>query len=132
MGHEGGNLCLWGPERFFSVVRTPNRPAHFPDVPKIKSTQRFISETNPEYVLVFAIAAPSPLKEGLCYLTSRASIFFSGLQPFGVFVNNGLILYWLMCNLSAVAPNNRGPCRVGRRRPRITTKLDVLTCLPYL
>jgi hypothetical protein len=21
LGHVGGNLCLWGPERFFSVVR---------------------------------------------------------------------------------------------------------------
>ncbi len=34
LGWQAGNLCIWGPGRFFSVVRYGNPPAHFPDEQK--------------------------------------------------------------------------------------------------
>ena len=38
-GAQGGNLCLWGPERFFSVIRYANLTYPFPGCARIFSSR---------------------------------------------------------------------------------------------
>ncbi len=51
LGHVGGNLCLWGPERFFSVVR--NADCTY----SLFGRARYLSSV---FCLLFSVFCPCP------------------------------------------------------------------------
>ena len=44
LGQEGGNLCLWGPERFFSIV--PNAQYTYPLFGRAEKTPKSLTSTS--------------------------------------------------------------------------------------